>query len=282
MGALLLRRLEPADLPAALRFTQQQGWSHRLEDWEFHARLGRGWAACEHGSELVGTAAWWPWGADVGTIGFVLVRQDRQGQGIGARLMDVVLEDAGARSLRLVATRAGLGTYRRLGFIEQDAILQCQGELARVPMSASPHGVSLRAVTDADLDVLCALDAQAFGASRERLIHAIHATGTGGLVATRDGVVAGFALQRLSGRGTVLGPIVADDESLAIALVSALAARGSGFTRADIPADASALRLCLASAGMPVVDEYPCMTRGQPRAHTTGARTFGLASQALG
>jgi predicted N-acetyltransferase YhbS len=282
VGALLLTRLEPADLPAALHFTQEQGWSHRLEDWEFHVRLGQGWAARDPGGELLGTAIWWAWGGSVATVGFVLVRKDRQGQGIGARLMDVVLENAGARTLRLVATRAGLGTYRRLGFIEHGAILQCQGELAHVAASASPPGVSLRAATDADLDALCALDAQAFGAPRAQLIRAIHALGTGGLVATRDGTVAGFALQRLSGRGTVVGPIVAEDEPLAIALISALLGSSRGFTRADIPADARALRLYLTSAGMSVVDEYPCMTRGQLRAHSTGARTFGLASQALG
>ncbi|MGQ0836010.1 MAG: GNAT family N-acetyltransferase, partial [Gammaproteobacteria bacterium] len=279
---MVLRRLEGRDLPAALRFTQELNWSHRLEDWEFHARLGRGWAACEPPDDLVGTAIWWPWGPDVGTVGFVLVRKDRQGRGIGARLMDVVLEDAGPRTLRLVATRAGLGIYRRLGFVERGAILQCQGELARVPAAAPPPGVALSDVTEADVDSLCELDAGAFGAPRPELIRAIYALGGGGLVATRDGAPVGFVLQRFSGRGMLLGPLVAEDEPLAIALASALLARGTGFTRADIPADAQALAAHLGTFDMRAVDEYASMTRGELPARRASVRTFGLVSQALG
>ncbi|HKZ74810.1 MAG TPA: GNAT family N-acetyltransferase [Steroidobacteraceae bacterium] len=276
-----MRRLGLADLPAALRFTQQQNWSHRLEDWEFHVRLGRGWAACDRGGELLGTAVWWPWGASVGTVGLVLVRNDRQGQGIGARLMDVVLEDAGARTLHLVATQAGLGTYRRLGFVERGAILQCQGHLARVPLPVQPVDASLRSASGSDLDSLCELDEHAFGAPRPQLIRAVHEAGGGGIVAIRAGAPAGFALQRLSGRGMLIGPVVAQDELLAIALVSRLLASGSGFTRADIPADAEALAAHLAAAGIARVDEYACMVRGEPRPRHRAAQTYALASQAL-
>lgn len=287
MGAVILnnvriRRLEPTDLPAALRFTQEQGWSHRLEDWEFHVRLAHAWAACDESGELVGTAAWWAWGEQIATIGFVLVRKDRQGRGIGARLMDVVLEDAGKRTLRLVATKAGVGTYRRLGFVETGAILQCQGSLAAAAASPPPPGVSLRSVTAEDLELLCELDAQAFGAPRTALIRAIHETGRGGLVAARGDTPVGFALQRLSGRGLLIGPVVADEEPVATALVSRLLSEGSGFVRIDIPADAEALAALLGAAGLPAIDRYPCMVRDAQPPRRAGVRTFGLASQALG
>lgn len=279
--ALVVRRLGLADLPAALRFTQQQNWSHRLEDWEFHVRLGRGWAACDSTGELLGTAVWWPWGASVGTVGLVLVSKDLQGQGIGARLMDVVLEDAGPRTLQLIATQAGLGTYRRLGFVERGGIFQCQGHLAPLSRPVQPVAASLRSANGSDLDALCELDEHAFGAPRPQLIRAVHEAGGGGIIAMRAGAPAGFALQRISGRGMLIGPVVAEDEQLAIALVSQLLASGSGFIRADIPADAEALAAHLAAAGIPCIDEYARMVRGEPPPRHRAAQTYTLASQAL-
>src|SRR6185437_9201170 len=93
MGALLLmeevilRRLQAADLAAALKLTQAERWSHRMEDWEFHYRLGLGWAACDSTGKLLGTASWWAYGDAFATVGLVLVDQSCQGRGIGRKLM---------------------------------------------------------------------------------------------------------------------------------------------------------------------------------------------------
>jgi GNAT superfamily N-acetyltransferase len=48
----------------------------------------------------------------------VVVRQDAQGRGLGRLLMQAAIRDAGARTLGLVATTAGLKLYQSLGFVE--------------------------------------------------------------------------------------------------------------------------------------------------------------------
>ena len=73
MQPLNIRRMQASDLPAALKLTQAENWSHRLEDWEFHYRLGRGWVACDEEGKLVGTILWWPYGKEFGTVGLVVV-----------------------------------------------------------------------------------------------------------------------------------------------------------------------------------------------------------------
>jgi GNAT superfamily N-acetyltransferase len=280
MGPLTLRRLEARDLAGALRLSQAERWSHRMEDWEFHYRLGRGWVACDADGKVLGTASWWTYGDRFGTVGLVLVDQAHQGQGIGRQLMNVVMSDAGPRVLQLVATDAGLTLYQRCGFSERYAIGQHQGTATQVPAVAPLANTVLRAVSPTDLETLCDLDAAAFSANRRQVVSAVFNAGGGaGVLAHRNGRPAGFALARQSGRGTVIGPVVAEDQSLAIALIAYQLKTTRGFTRVDVPADAAQLAAWLETAGLVCVDHVTTMVRGDV---PETARVFGLVSQALG
>src|SRR5487761_887510 len=127
MAETVTSRMQAEDLAEGLRLTQAESWAHRLEDWTFHYRLGRGWVACDAGGRILGTALWWPYGEQFATVGLVLVDQHQQRKGVGRRLMNSVIEDAGARALRLVATPAGTRLYEQCGFREQGGICQRQG-----------------------------------------------------------------------------------------------------------------------------------------------------------
>jgi GNAT superfamily N-acetyltransferase len=281
MGALTLRRLEARDLEGALRLSRAERWSHRPEDWEFHYRLGRGWVACDADGKLLGTASWWAYGDRFGTLGLVLVDQNHQGQGIGQQLMNAVMSEAGPRVLQLVATKAGFTLYQRCGFRERHGIGQHNGIATQIPAMAVPPDTVLRAVSRADLDALCDLDAAAFGASRRQVISAVFDAGSG-VLAHRSGRLAGFALVRKSGRGALIGPVVADDQPLAIALIAHQLKTTREFTRVDAPTDAVQLSEWLEAAGLVCVDRVTTMRRGDvPEVHL-GARVFGLVSQALG
>jgi GNAT superfamily N-acetyltransferase len=280
---LTLRRLEERDLDGALRLSQAERWSHRLEDWQFHFRLGRGWVACDEDGKVLGTASWWAYGEQFGTVGLVLVDQAHQGQGIGRQLMNVVMSDAGPRVLQLVATKAGLTLYQRCGFREHHGIGQHQGTAMQIPAFAPLRDTALLTVSIADLEAVCDLDATAFGANRRQLISAVFNDGRGGgVLARRNGRLAGFALARQSGRGTTIGPVVAEDEALAVALIAHQLNTNGSFTRVDVPADATQLADWLEAAGIVCVDHVTSMVRGNVREERTQARVFGLVSQALG
>lgn len=276
----MLRRLTWDDLPAAHGLSRALGWSQRLADWAFHFPLGRGWAIEE--DRLLGTAMWWPYGAGYGTVGLVIVAEDQRGKGLGRRLMEAVIDDAGDRALRLTATEAGLHLYRSLGFEECGVIEQRQG-FPRPRSRAATHlpaDTRLRPVTADDRPVLGALDAAAFGADRDGLIGSLLREGSG-VVAERSGRAIAFALRRASGRGTVIGPVVAPDQPLAQALIDALIPGSTEFTRLDIPAEARELGVWLDSAGMVRVDGVTTMVRGQWPAPGAPPRQFALASHAL-
>jgi GNAT superfamily N-acetyltransferase len=276
----MIRRLLTADLVDALRLTQAESWSHRMEDWQFHHRLGRGWAVCDDQGALAGTALWWSYGEHFGTVGLVVVDRRQQGRGIGRRLMDTIIEDAGSRTLRLIATQAGLKLYRQCGFEEIGSIEQRQGVPNPHAQIAAPAGPSLRPVTAEDAAALCGLDTTALGAPRDHVIRAVLAAGTG-VLATQGGQPTGFALMRASGRGSTIGPIVAPNQALAIALISFLLQRNEGFARVDLPGDALEVADWLDGIGLVCVDRVTTMERGKSPSASGPARTFGLVSQAL-
>jgi GNAT superfamily N-acetyltransferase len=277
---MMIRRMQAGDLPSALELTQAENWPHRAEDWEFHHRLGRGWAACDDNGALLGTASWWAYGDAFGSVGLVVVDRKQQGKGIGRQLMEAIIEDAGPRALQLVATNAGLKLYRQCGFREHGGIEQRQGIPALRSAVAKPSGMTLRFVTANDLGALGDLDAAAFGAPRHELIKSVGSAGTG-VLTKEGGRLTGFALMRPSGRGTVIGPVVANDESHAIDLIAHLLNISMGFTRIDIPAAATELAAWLDAVGLVRVDQVTTMVRGNRPVPHSSAKTFGLVSQAF-
>jgi GNAT superfamily N-acetyltransferase len=280
-ASLALRRLQADDLPAALRLTQSQQWTHRLDDWEFHFRIGRGWCICDADDNVIGAALWWAYGTNLGSIGLVVVDNASQGRGIGRWLMDAIIDDAGERTLQLNATAAGLRLYQQCGFTAIGSIEQRQAEPARRTAPPLPAGLQLTTAGNAQFDEMARLDQHATGADRRVLLEALLDAGQA-VIARHDERAVGYAIARSSGLGTVVGPVVADSQSTAQALIANRIAAGRGFMRVDIPASASAISQWLQDIGLPCVARVTTMVRGRQIAPSDAARIFGLASQALG
>jgi GNAT superfamily N-acetyltransferase len=265
---ILLRELEPADLPAAWSLSQATGWPHRADDWRLLFDLGRGVAAFVQ-RRLVGTALWWAFPPHFATLGLVLVAEDCQRRGIGAGLMRSVLQQSAGRVLKLHATVAGSLLYERLGFRPRGLVRQYQGVCR---LDAQENGT--RRLTGADLAQVLVLDRAAFGADRARLLNRL-LDGAEARVIGPPGRITGYALRRSFGRGEVIGPVVAPGAAQATALVGALLR--PGFLRLDTPR--AGLETLLHQAGLTAVDEVVPMHLGEwPGCEAV----FGLASQATG
>lgn len=282
--SLTLRPLHETDLPDAWQLTQDLKWPHRLEDWRQALLLGEGVAAEEDG-RLLGTALCWRWGDDYASLGLVIVADRAQGRGIGGQLMRALLDRLSGYNVHLHATPAGQGLYQKLGFVVTGAVRQHQcrelGAVAALPPGA---GQRLRPATVADAERLTALDHQAHGQLRARLIAELLANGEQTLLLQNEETddAIGFASMRRFGHGYAVGPIIARDLTDAKTLVSALLSQLPGrFVRID--SDPS-LGLCdwLTAQGLPEVDAPTAMIRGslwQPQ--PGGPRAFGLMTQAL-
>jgi GNAT superfamily N-acetyltransferase len=276
------RAIVPGDLSAAHRLTQRLKWPHRLEDWQFAARLGRGIAAVDAAdpSTLLGTAMYWTYGDAYASLGLVIVSPDRQGAGIGRALMDRALRAVDGRHVMLNATEEGRPLYEKLGFVAMGTICQHQGTAFQAPLAPLPAGERLRPVVASDLSSIAALASRASGMPRDAVIAELLSVGDG-VAIDRDGVLTGFALFRRFGRGHSIGPVVAGDLDRAKALVSHWLGQHSGmFIRIDIPA-ASGLGDWLDDLGLTRVDTGTTMVKGTPPKEDPQARLFALVNQAL-
>ncbi|MEB3419251.1 GNAT family N-acetyltransferase [Salipiger marinus] len=266
--AIDLVRFETAHLPGALALSQAVGWPHRAEDWALTLSVSQGVAAVVDG-RIMGTALCSLHGP-VATLNMIIVDAALRGRGIGLRLMEAIIDLAGDRELRLVATEEGKPLYRKLGFADAGRILQLQG-LAKAapperPVEAGP----------ADPERLARMDFEASGMARAALLGRIAREGR---TLRTEG---GFALLRAFGRGHVLGPVVARDPGAARALMAAGASHLAGrFLRMDLP-EAEGLAPFAETLGLRAAGGGTAMVRAAcPRAPSL-YQTYALISQALG
>ncbi|TIU85260.1 MAG: GNAT family N-acetyltransferase, partial [Mesorhizobium sp.] len=97
-----------------------------------------------------------------------------------------------------------------------------------------------------------------------------------------------FALCRSFGRGHVVGPVVAENDPDAVAVVRPHIADHSGsFLRVDTHMDSGEFAAFLSHAGMPVFDTVLTMSLGKRLADfaargEASPKTYALASQTLG
>ena len=273
--AITLRLVSMADLDPVMALVAAVGWPHRRVDIAALIELGRGRLARAGDGRTLGVGLCWPFGDTAARLGLVVVSPDSQGIGIGRRLMERLLTDAAPRSVMLLATSAGRPLYERLGFVEVGAVCQHQGE-----HSGERHSdPRTRVAKSEDRSAVLCLDAAAFGVPRPAVLEHLMAVGRA-FVLVENGRVAGYAIERAFGHGSVVGPVVAATESDAIALFNA-AAR-PGFVRVDRLSDATKFGRHLTACGLTPDSQLPAMLRGDWPASTAPQRIYALASHALG
>lgn len=270
-------RLDLSHLAAAHRLSAGENWPHRPEEWAFLLGIGTGFGLLADG-RLAGTALLTPYGADAATCNMIIVDPAMRGHGLGRRLMQAVLAEAGPRECRLVATEEGRPLYEKLGFAATGRIGQYQGIALALP---APAGVT--EATPADLPEIAALDRAATGMDRAAMLARLMAEGP--VLLLRDGSgLRGFAACRRFGRGRLMGPLAARGDAAAEILLRAAIARHAGmFLRVDLTDHGARLAALVQGAGLAHAGGGLAMTRpgAAPCPAPDGAHTYALASQAL-
>ncbi|MEM8664913.1 MAG: GNAT family N-acetyltransferase, partial [Pseudomonadota bacterium] len=193
----------PRHLDGAVRLSAEAGWPHRRDDWAFVMTLSKGLVALR-GGDVVGTGFATLFDAHTAACSLIVVDERMRGQGLGRRLMNALIETAGARQIRLVSTEDGLALYRSLGFQATGEVRQHQGVMGPVGDLGG-----MRWSQAVDVQHLSALDCAAFGADRRAVMAALCAAGS---VVVPDSAAppSGFAIVRPFGRGKVVGPVIAE------------------------------------------------------------------------
>jgi hypothetical protein len=143
---------------------------------------------------------------NAGWVGTVFVTGDARGRGIGGALTDATieaLEDAGCRTLVLVATDEGRPLYERRGF-EPDTtyhFVEAQG--------TETGGGRLRPFRADDLGPMAELDRLATGEDREHLLRAFASETSAWCLSDHDRL-RGFVVRAPWGGGATVAPDLED------------------------------------------------------------------------
>ena len=227
-----IRELRPEDVDGAVALNAEAGWNQVAADWRFMLELGSGLAVEAPDGRLVASGMVLPCAERFAWIAMILVTATWRRRGLATAVMARAIALCRERGwiAGLDATEAGRPVYLPLGF--QDVYRLSRWTIGRPPPVEAhvPEGVA--PVAAADLPGLADYDAARNGGRREGLLaHLASRAPHLAFNLVSDGRLRGFLLARNGRLATQLGPLVAEDEDAARALLaSGLAgARGPVF-----------------------------------------------------
>ena len=265
------------DLPACLALAQDREWLPEDHKWRLLFAVGTVYGLRDEDGELAGTAILTRYGTGLAAVSMVLVAARYGGRGLGRRLMNHALAEAGDAIVFLNATELGRPLYEKLGFVSAGTTYTHVGDFA-APVSRAGS----RRARPADLNAIRELDAQANGASRARLMERLPAFTEQLRVVEREGLITGYAGAWRNVDNVIIGPVIASSVDDAKTLIAGLAATAGGPVRLDLDDRYPQLRHWATQHRVALRNSTAVMVRGgQPLPGDRG-RWFIPLMQALG
>jgi GNAT superfamily N-acetyltransferase len=278
-------RLDGSVAAENVALSRSVGWPDTDGDWSVLHDAAAVFGV-RHGGILVAQGALGDYG-DAGTIAKMVVAPDAQRRGLGARVLAALIAEAESRriaSLGLVATRFGRPLYARHGFREAGEVVvlvRAGGDDAEAltPEMDAPLTASLTDVPDALAQVV-AYDARVTQCRRERMLRGRARIAGSAIVASRADGLSGFAFATPLATGTLIGPVLADDDTVARGLVRSLIARLPGVVGINVPGERTAFRTWLRAQGFEEKETRAEMAWNQTSLPWQAPERYALATQA--
>lgn len=279
--------LTDAEIGAADALVREAGWNQVVADWRVFLKSGTVHAIRTGAGRVVATAATLPYGGRFGWISMVLVAVDHRRQGLAKRLLRRCIDGLTGAGLVPVldATPDGRAVYRALAFeacwgYQRLSAREAQN-IGEPPMP--PAGVAIRRADGPCWEALCAYDATAFGADRRTLLTNMRERLPAlAQVAERDGRVVGILLGRDGRTATQLGPLAADDDATALALLARGLDAVEGPAYVDVADTKEGLRAWLAARGFAPQRPFTRMLYRRNARFDDPVRTFAVAGPEFG
>jgi GNAT superfamily N-acetyltransferase len=276
--------LGPQHLAGCLELSRRAHWNQNAADWQWMLGFGRGYGLTLADGTLAASTITLPYSERFAWISMVLVLPEHRRKGYATRLLRHALDDlqAEGRAAVLDATPAGREVYAHEGFHDTWGFRRYEARALR-DCAESNAGPRVRPLTAQDWPGVLALDARAFGASRQALLRSLTARlPAASLVAERDGALAGFIVGRDGREASQLGPLVACDADAAMALLDAALERVPAPLFLDVVDREDRLRAWLEARGFEFQRPFTRMVQGSDRAPGEQPLIFCPAGAELG
>ncbi|MGW0708488.1 GNAT family N-acetyltransferase [Streptomyces sp. NPDC002643] len=281
---LVVTRATLDDWAVVAAWAGEEGWNPGLSDPVcFFAQDPEGFFIGRIDGEPVSAISVVTYGDDYAFLGFYLVRPDLRGQGHGLTTWKTALAHAGARTVGLDGVVAQQDNYRKSGFAYAHRTFRYSGTApaysGTAPEAALPDGVlpvdDVRAVEEYDR-ACCPADRPRF------LERWLTTDGHRALARVVDGRLTGYGVIRPGRDALRIGPLFADTDTDARALLAGLAAEAAGRTFAiDVPETNTAAVALAEEYGLTPSFETARMYTGPIRPYAR-ERVFGITTLELG
>ncbi len=279
--------IEPEQAEAVWPLSVEAGWNQNLTDWRFMLSTGRGYGCLNTDGTWRASSLVLPLGHKLAWISMVLVTKASRRGGLGTGLLKRCIEEVRAADAvaGLDATEQGRPIYLGLGFSDLYKISRWHLDSVKAAAAvAPPAGIALRPVALSDLPRLATYDRPLSGMERPTILAhlAIRQPGLAWVAETAPGKLAGFVLGREGRFATSIGPVVADSEAIALALISKVATSTQPPFIVDVPDAHAAVRSWLEGQGAVSPRAYVRMTLGAAKGLDDPSHVFALAGPELG
>lgn len=229
------------------------GWNQTRDDWDLFVRQGTVHALRDPQGHIVASGAVLPLDPGAAWISMILVAPQVRGRGLGRRVFEACLRtvQAAGRIAMLDATPAGEKLYAQFGFAPLWRLSRWQRPADETAARAAAH-------TPAPLDALAALDTLALGLQRERMLSQIAARAGSRIVRHAQA----FCFVRAGRLAQQIGPMLAQDEAHAAALLDEVAGTTAQALFIDVPDDRPLMHRHLQACGFSRVRTFTRMASG--------------------
>ena len=259
----------------------EAGWNQNVADWRFMLGAGRGFGCRGADGKWQASSLVLPLGDRLAWVSMVLVTEPLRRGGVGTSLLKRCLaevKESGAVA-GLDATEHGRPIYLPLGFHDLYRISRWHFDGAKAVTST----VAIRPMMSSDLPAVIAYDCALSSMERPALLrHLASRQPKTAWVAEGGGRLKGFVLGREGRSASSIGPIVADDETTALALIAKAAASVPGPFIIDVPDAHAEIRRWLEGQGAVSPRGYVRMTLGEAPGLGDPSHLFALAGPELG
>jgi len=227
---LLIRKMQRQELDVLIDWAAREGWNPGVHDAElFWAADPDGFVAAELDGEIVGGGSIVSYGGQYGFMGLFIVHPRHRGRGLGDRLWHERLRRL-SRRLSRPAVIGMDGVFDMQHYYAKGGF-RFAGRDLRFAGIARHEGLvdSIVSVSEVAFDALANYDRAHFPAPRDDFLRRwIGSPGSHARCAFKDGKCAGFGVMRPCRTGFKIGPLFADNATIARNLLHALCAQVAG------------------------------------------------------
>lgn len=274
-----------SDIADAEALVAEAGWNQLTADWRIFLELGTVHAARDNTGRVIATAATLPHEGRFAWISMVLVNGAHRRRGLASGLMRRCIDELNAAGLVPVldATPAGREVYRALGFRDSWGYQRLKRPPQRGSAPGPTPGIEIRSIDDTVWDALCHYDATAFGASRSALLARLRGRlPAADLYALRGGAIAGFMMGRDGRIASHIGPLIAENDAVARALLARALAAIDGPIFIDFADAKTETGRWLAEAGFASSRPFTRMLLGRNARFDDPQRTYAVVGPEFG